>query len=308
MKLVLREILCAVDMSPSSAELVDFAAALSSHYEATLVAFHALYRAPDTFSGTDELNLANAPAGSQEEIYRRLLGFMRGHRCPWRAVLSRGEPVEEAVRAAGRYGVELSIARRRSLPALRRIFRWTLIERLARQLETPLLILPPAATSRRGDIYLSETFRRILLACDLDPHGQRAHRMALGLAVDFAAELHLFHAVGAPVDEALVNPTEAPYWQVQETLQEKLRRRLRDLAPPGGRQGVDVVTALRPGPAAEAICEYAREAAATLVVVGARRHGKLGKLLLGSTTETVLRNAPCAVLVVPEEPVERAGP
>ncbi len=308
MKLVLREILCAVDMSPTTDQLVDFAAALSSHYEATLVIFHALYRAPDTFCGTDELNLGNAPAGTREDAYRRLVGFMRGHRCAWRAVLARGEPVEEAVRVAGRYGVELAIARRHCLPALRKIFRWTLIERLARQLEAPLLVLPPGEAPGRRPVYLSETFRRILLACDLNLRGRRAQRLALGLAGDFAAELHLFHAVKAPVDEQLVNPTEAPYWQVQEILQEKLCQKLRDLAAPLGEERVDVVTALRPGPAAEAICEYARGTAATLVVVGARRHGKLGKLLLGSTTETVLRDAPCAVLVVPEEPGGTARP
>ena len=300
MKLVLREILCTVDMSPSTAELVDFAAALSSHYEATLIIFHALYRAPDTFSGTDELALQNAPAGREEDVYRQLAGFMQGHRCPWRTVLARGEPVEEAVRAARRYGVDLAIARRHGLPPLRKIFRWTLIERLARQLQAPLLVLPPAETSRRTTVYPSETFQRIVLACDLEPRGQLACWLALGLARDFAAELHLFHALEAPVDEEVVNPTEAPYWQVQETLQAKLRQKLQALAQPLAGEQLEIITELGPGPAAEAICHYARTAAATLVVLGARHHGRLGKLLLGSTTETVLREAPCAVLVVPE--------
>ncbi len=308
MKLVLREILCTVDMSPSTAELVDFAAALSSHYEATLVIFHALYKAPDTFSGTDELNLENAPAtGHEEDVYRQLGAFMRGHHCPWRTVLAKGEPVEKAVRTAHTYGVDLAIARRHSLPAMRKIFRWTLIERLARQLEIPLLILPPAETSPRKIAYLSETFQRIMLACDLKPRGHRAHLLALGLAHDFAADLHLFHSLEAPVDEQLVNPTEAPYWQVQEALQEKLRQKLLALAEPLKHTPLKLVTELRPGPAAETICDYARSSGATLLVVGARHHGKLGKLLLGSTTETVLRNTPCAVLVVPDDTQDTTG-
>jgi len=301
MNLELKRVLCTVDMSPATSPLIDFAAALSSHYQATLLIFHALYQAPDTFSGTDELALTNSPAGREESLYRQLGALMRGHPCPWRAVLARGEPVEEAARAVREQGVDFTIARRQSLPALRKIFRWTLIERLARQLGTPLLILPPAEKPELKNLHPRQVFQRILLACDLKPHRQRAHLLAFGLARDFATHLHLFHAVEAPVDEQLVNPTEAPYWRVQEALQEKLRHKLLALADPLKHTPLKLITEVQPGPAAETICDCARSVSATLMVVGARRHGKLGKLLLGSTTETVLRNAPCAVLVVPDD-------
>ena len=49
---------------------------------------------------------------------------------------------------------------------------------------------------------------------------------------------------------------------------------------------------------AHAIVEVAEEVGAELVVIGLRRRSAVGKLLLGSTAQTVLMRAPCSVLAV----------
>ena len=60
-----------------------------------------------------------------------------------------------------------------------------------------------------------------------------------------------------------------------------------------------VTTTLQSGDAAEAICEVARKSKATMIVMTTHgRHG-LQRLMVGSVTEHVLRDAPCPVLVVP---------
>lgn len=301
MELQLKKILCTVDLAKATPALIDFAASLSSRYGATLLIFHALYHAPDGFTGSDELEQNSSLTARTDDVHRQIETLMGEHRCQWQAVVARGEPVEEATRVAREHQIDLAIARRQSFSALRKIFRWTLIERLARHLGTPLLILPPAGKSGRKRLRPGRVFQSMVLACDLKPHGQKVHQLVFGLARDFGTHLHLFHAMEAPVNERLVNPTEAPYWQVQEKLQEKLRHNLRALGMPLQQSPVELVTALRPGPASESICDYASSVGATLVAVGTRRHGNLGKLLIGSTTETLLRNAPCAVLVVPDE-------
>jgi nucleotide-binding universal stress UspA family protein len=52
------------------------------------------------------------------------------------------------------------------------------------------------------------------------------------------------------------------------------------------------------GRPAEAILAQIRERAIVLAVLGSRSRGSLSRLLLGSTTEQVLREAPCSVLIV----------
>ena len=52
------------------------------------------------------------------------------------------------------------------------------------------------------------------------------------------------------------------------------------------------------GRPAEEILAETREKAIDLVVMGSRRTGGIKRLLLGSTSEQVLREAPCSVLIV----------
>jgi len=62
--------------------------------------------------------------------------------------------------------------------------------------------------------------------------------------------------------------------------------------------GVDAEGKAMHGPAAETIVATAATAQADLIVMGS--HGRTGieRLLLGSNTERVLNQTPCAVLVV----------
>lgn len=56
-----------------------------------------------------------------------------------------------------------------------------------------------------------------------------------------------------------------------------------------------LIRGLLPG---EDIVRFAGEQKAGLVVVGIRRRSKVGKLLLGSTAQFIILNAPCPVLTV----------
>jgi nucleotide-binding universal stress UspA family protein len=57
-----------------------------------------------------------------------------------------------------------------------------------------------------------------------------------------------------------------------------------------------VIGALSPGPM---LVEYAEQEHAGTLIVGSTRRGRIGRALLGSTAEQVLRHAPCEVVVAP---------
>ncbi len=63
--------------------------------------------------------------------------------------------------------------------------------------------------------------------------------------------------------------------------------------------GFDAQAILLAGDVARMIVEKARELDVSIIVLGSRGHGLLHKALLGSVSQSVIRHAPCNVMVVP---------
>ena len=83
---------------------------------------------------------------------------------------------------------------------------------------------------------------------------------------------------------------------------EEIKREHRELLGISSRlreEGVNAQAVLMKGGAAEIIIQKAAELDAMMVLLGSHGHGLLHKVFLGSVSESVLRHAPCNVLVVP---------
>ncbi len=65
------------------------------------------------------------------------------------------------------------------------------------------------------------------------------------------------------------------------------------------KEGVDARAILLKGDAAKLIVDKATELETETIILGSHGHGLLHKALLGSVSESVMRHAPCNVMVVP---------
>lgn len=74
--------------------------------------------------------------------------------------------------------------------------------------------------------------------------------------------------------------------------------------------GLEAVALHIQGPLAEKILSEARQQSAGLIVMGSHGHGALYHLLVGSVASSVLKHAPCPVLIVPapQRPVVSPAP
>ena len=70
-----------------------------------------------------------------------------------------------------------------------------------------------------------------------------------------------------------------------------------------------MTTAVEVGAPANEIVRYAESTAPTSIVLGSHGHGLVRRFLLGSVADKLVRQAPCAVLVVaaPDAAARRAG-
>jgi nucleotide-binding universal stress UspA family protein len=133
--------------------------------------------------------------------------------------------------------------------------------------------------------------RTILHPTDFSPLARHAFEVACSLALDYKARLVLLHVHEPPIPMGELVPTEPA------NIRELLVRDLQALKTP---PGVAVEHRLEIGPVTEGVLCAAAETNCDLIVIGTHGRGGVGRMLLGSVAESVLRKAPCMVLTVKE--------
>ncbi len=151
-------------------------------------------------------------------------------------------------------------------------------------------------------------FKHILATTDLSPESFSAVQYAAHLAEGQGAKLsilHVVHSISLAYSDFVppVNMTgieQAMEAAAREKLDQWVKRHLRP------RTGVTI--ALRGGVVDEAICAYAEECGASVIVIAT--HGRKGwtHMVLGSVAERVVRSAPCPVLVIRPPKVASVAP
>jgi nucleotide-binding universal stress UspA family protein len=141
----------------------------------------------------------------------------------------------------------------------------------------------------------------ILFAAEV-PANQKAFSFALAQATEFGADLILFHAY----DTLVVSASEtsgvryydyAAAARAEKELLDPLAKRVR-----GAELNCEVV--VRPGLPADQILAFSREREIDRIVMGTHSPGPIGKLLVGSVAEAVLRTSKVPVYIVGPDVVD----
>jgi nucleotide-binding universal stress UspA family protein len=156
---------------------------------------------------------------------------------------------------------------------------------------------------------VTKAVRRVLHATDLSTASRPAWEYAQELGRLFGAEVLVLHVVPVtPVPFTAYLP-----WKLVEELREVEERKARaqlDTLLEGPRDPrVKIRVHIERGAPSSQILEVAREENTDLIVMGTHGHSGLGRVLLGSVADRVVRLAPCPVVTVPaamEPPPSRA--
>ncbi len=146
--------------------------------------------------------------------------------------------------------------------------------------------------------------KTILVPVDLSAATTRVGDAACQLAKFLDARLVLLHVVlPPPVMLADYYAFDSGVMAEAVSAGEKFaEHRLKALARLCRRQQLEVECAQLTGQAVPVILARAAALKADYIVLGSHGHGAVFDLLVGSTTQGVLRKAPCPVLVVPMAP------
>jgi len=143
--------------------------------------------------------------------------------------------------------------------------------------------------------------KKVLVATDFSEPSDAALAYGRELAFTFGAQLVVAHVAentltrgfGGVDGFVFVDPS------LQHAVEEGARRQLDAQLSDEDREQLDAAAVVLASNApADAITEYAKDAAVDLIVLGTHGRGAVAHLLMGSVAERVVRTAPCPVLTV----------
>lgn len=137
-------------------------------------------------------------------------------------------------------------------------------------------------------------YRTILVTTDFSEQALAGVEEAARLGKGLGSKLVLLYVV----EDRMPPVLDAASWSTAMKQHRGIAERNLEAYADEHLAGCDHEAVVESGHPHEAILEKAAECGAELIVMASHGYGLLGRALLGSTTERVLHDAPCPVLVV----------
>ena len=302
----LTQILCPIDFSGTSRRAVHYAMFLARWHDARLSILHVCAAVP----ATDAISRAGAaglpPAVTLRHVDRNaLLTQMRAFvgpgapECSPELLLQEAPDVRAEILAeAGAFHADLIVLGSHGRSGWPRLFLGSVADAVLRQAPCPVLVVPPHARET-----VDVPFQRIVCPVDFSPASSCAVNYAVTLAQEGDAAITLVHSI-----DIAPELREYALWARIDVnaIRAVALKRLRDLVPESARNYCTIHTELTEGRPHRDVLRLAAEYQADLIVMGAHGRGATDRLVFGSNTYAVIRDAACPVLTVPQH-VQRAG-
>ncbi len=291
-------ILCATDFSATSNHALPYGIALAREFGAKLYVCHVIDL---SFIGLYDTTAFALTSTEQELIsYAReeISRLMGEPAIDWEPLILEGQPAMQIARAVEEHDIDLVITATHGRSGLTRLLIGSVTERLLRTLNRPLLVVRSPEHDFVAPAGDHIQLRRILVGCDFSPHSRLAIDYGLSLAQEFEAEIHLMHVLEPSLYESLTRPSTGLTEELQQAVRAALERKLRTFVPEEAQAWSEVKTVIGVGHPHRELTQYAVEHEVDLIVLGVRGHSLVEELFVGSTTDRVIRQAPCPVLAV----------
>ncbi|MCD6352299.1 MAG: universal stress protein [Armatimonadetes bacterium] len=289
-----KSILCAVDQSDHSAFALMWAARLAQAFGAKIYVFHSACLRPPLEFTHDQIDAVLAQLEEATQAAAEIIGSWAAQYLPedveWETRVTRRDAVEGILEQADELGVDLIVMGTHGRGGIARWLLGSVAAAVVNDSTRPCLICHHTNQPLgKNKIPQPET---ILCPVNYTPVAEQCLDASSTLAQALDAQVTLLHCLepGGTEDD-----------------EEQEYQRLCSWVPDAARATCALQEELCKGNAAEQIVQYARQQGADLIVIGGQRRLLADVPVFGTTTERVLRLAPCPVLVLPRQPEESEG-
>lgn len=140
--------------------------------------------------------------------------------------------------------------------------------------------------------------KKVLVPTDFSESARNAVTYGVSFAKEYGAELVLLHVVENLTVGYASDLFPVPMAEVFQEISGYAKAELAKLAEEARGRGIAVREEVVQGKPSAEIIRFAAENAIDMIVLGTHGKGMLDQALFGSTTERVVRRAPCPVLTV----------
>ena len=324
MRIETKKILCAIDFSDFSNIVLAYGKSMASEFGSTLCLCHILSGTLMISSlGHSYIDYTDIEAGRVQSAKDQLEKMAEELDIECEIIVSSGHAADEINRIVSENDIDLVIAATHGGSGIKRFLVGSVTDRLVKILQCPLLVLFSRKKYSVSIIEKNIKLKKILVGCDFSPDSQLAFDHALSLAQEFQTQLYLAHVI-RPIEQInlsapdyikiqgdgdYANWTPPEYIELQKktnnedlknkgTLIHRLEKQLLDMVPEDCRNWCTPITVMLEGQPYKELIDYAVQKEVDMIVIGVHGHGLLERFLVGSTTDRVISQASCPVLVV----------
>jgi nucleotide-binding universal stress UspA family protein len=291
---MIKNILCAIDRSPSSLQAFGYAIALAKWQHARLNLLEVIEEAPPP-GGSRAQKSDGVPNETRTAFERDLRGVLTARRASEVKVtilMRTGNVVQEILAEAKTSRSDLLVIGSHGRGGVQRLVLGSVAEKVLRLATCPVLIVHRATRLARRS---RSPFKTILCPTDFSVAGNKAVAYAKRLAQEAGARLILMNALEWPFGEAVMSGAVA---ELRKSIESNANEALIRLLPRPAAHGPRAYAIVAAGKASAEIIKVARARSVDLIVTGVSGRGALDVALLGSTTHHVIREGTWPVLTV----------
>ncbi|MDR1657505.1 MAG: universal stress protein [Deltaproteobacteria bacterium] len=289
-------VVCATDLSEGSNKAIPLAAYIAKGFGAKLIIAHIIDLPAVTPYGETMVDPQELRTRVEQSTKAQVSDILSSANVDWELHISIGYPAKEIQQIVTESSAGLLVAATHSRSGFERLLLGSVSRKLMFSLSVPFLIVPGALPAERSALHQVES---LMIACDFSDDSDIAIQWGFAFAKAFSAKLTLATVIEhGQLDQILtVDPQKDR--AVAHRLVDELAGKLRDKLPEELKTTTSTVVLA--GHPHEEINKFAILNHIDLIVMGVHGRGFIENLMVGSTTDRLVRLGQFPVLAVRTE-------
>lgn len=300
----LNAVVCATDLSEGSNKALPIAAQMAKLHGAKLIVAHIIDLPAVTPYGETMVDPQELRSRVEQSAKAQVTDILAHcEEVEWELNIAIGYPAKEIIQIVEDSQADLMVAATHTRSGIERLLLGSVSRKLMHTLNIPFLIVPGAMSQEQ----LERPVESVLIACDFSPDSASAIRWGIDFAQAFKAKLTMATVIENTQLSQLLKLDPQKEHGMAEKLQADLHKKLLETVPEEERFSINPETVVLAGQPHEELNKYAILNHVDFIVMGVHGRGLIENLLVGSTTDRLVRLGQFPVMAVRAVPPDQSS-